>query len=410
MSFEWFIAKKIIGNRNSDSKGRSSSAIIRIAVAGIAIGMAVMILSISIVKGFQQEIRQKVISFGSHLQITNYNPQNTLGVKPMEREQDFIASVRNEPAVKGVHAFAYKRGIISHNGEIQGIAAKGIDQDFGAQFFEKNMVSGSRFKWNSNKKSDSIVLSQFIVNRLDLVLGDKVTVTFFQDQKERKRRFVVGGIYESGMEQFDGSIFLCDIRHVQKLNNWEESQVAGYEVTLKSFEDLDKLDLIIRDHISYELNTLKITDQFIEIFGWLELQDINVKVILRLMILVSVINMISALLVLILDRTSMIGLLKAMGARNSNIQFIFIINAGYLIFSGLVIGNVVGFGLGFLQQKFHLIGLDKASYYVDHVPILFDSSAILLVNLASFTICTLMMVLPTLMISRIDPVKTIRFN
>ncbi len=390
--------------------GRNSNAIIRIAVAGIAIGMAVMILAVSIVNGFQSEIRQKVISFGSHLQITLYNPQNTLGVRPMNRDQEFLEAIQSEPAVKSIHPFAYKSGIVSHNGEIQGIIAKGIDSSFTDDFFSRNMIAGERFLWNSNKKSDSIVISKYIVDRLRLELGDKVTVTFVQDQKERKRRFVIGGIYESGMEQFDGSIFLCDIRHVQKLNNWDEALVAGYEVVLHSFNDLDKLDLIVRDHISYEFNTLKITDQFMEIFGWLELQDINVRVILLLMILVSVINMISALLVLILDRTSMIGLLKSMGAVNGRIQRIFILNAAYLIFTGLMIGNALGLGLGFLQQEFHLMKLDKASYYIDHVPVLFDVTSILLLNLGSFLVCTIMMFLPTLVISKIDPVKTIRFN
>ncbi|MDP4662111.1 MAG: ABC transporter permease [Salibacteraceae bacterium] len=410
MNFELFLAKKMIGGRRKRLTGQSSSAIVRIAVAGIAIGMAVMILSVSIVRGFQTEIQQKVIGFGSHLQISLYNPQNTLGVKPMLLEQEFIEPVLAETGVKSIQPYAYKSGIITENGEIQGVMAKGVNQDFDWSFFKQNLLEGNVWHWTEEKANDSIVLSKSVIDKLKLSLGDKITIVFIQDQKERKRRFTIGGIYETGMEQFDGSIFLCDIRHVQKLNNWNEDQVAGFEVILESFDDLDRLDYIINNNISYEFNTLKITDQFIEIFGWLELQDINVFIILTLMVLVSGINMISALLVLILERTNMIGLLKAMGALNASISRIFLYNAIYLVFLGLFWGNLLGIGFGLLQQKFHLIKLDKTSYYIDHVPVLFDPTTIISINIGSLVACFVMLLIPSLIVSRIDPVKTIRFN
>jgi lipoprotein-releasing system permease protein len=328
----------------------------------------------------------------------------------MDREQPFIAAITSEAAVKNVQAYAYKSGIITANAEIQGVVSKGVDADFDWDFFQQNLVEGELFKIKPEKASDSIILSKSVVDNLNLSLGEKITVSYFQDENERKRRFVIGGIYETGMEQFDGSILLCDIRHVQKLNNWEEDQVAGFEVVLHSFEDLDLLDAIIADHISYEFNTLKITDQFMEIFGWLELQDINVIIILSLMVLVSGINMISALLVIILERTNMIGLLKAMGAHNASIGRIFLLNAAYLIIIGLVIGNVVGLGLGWLQQRFEFVKLDQSNYYVDHVPVLFEPTAILWINVGSMVACLVMLILPSMLVSRIDPVKTIRFN
>ncbi|MDP4763830.1 MAG: FtsX-like permease family protein, partial [Salibacteraceae bacterium] len=360
--------------------------------------------------GFQTEIQQKVIGFGSHLQISLYNPQNTLGVKPMLLEQEFIEPVLAETGVKSIQPYAYKSGIITENGEIQGVMAKGVNQDFDWSFFKQNLLEGNVWHWTEDKANDSIVLSKSVIDKLNLSLGDKITIVFIQDQKERKRRFTIGGIYETGMEQFDGSIFLCDIRHVQKLNNWNEDQVAGFEVILESFDDLDRLDYIINNNISYEFNTLKITDQFIEIFGWLELQDINVFIILTLMVLVSGINMISALLVLILERTNMIGLLKAMGALNASISRIFLYNAIYLVFLGLFWGNLLGIGFGLLQQKFHLIKLDKTSYYIDHVPVLFDPTTIISINIGSLVACFVMLLIPSLIVSRIDPVKTIRFN
>lgn len=410
LNFELFLAKKMIGGRKKQLTGQSSSAIVKIAVAGIAIGMAVMILSVSIVRGFQTEIQQKVIGFGSHLQISLYNPQNTLGVKPMALSQEFIEPILAESGVKNIQPYAYKSGIITENGEIQGVMAKGVNQDFDWSFFKQNLLEGEVWHWNQEKANDSIVLSKSVVNKLNLALGDRIIIVFIQDQKERKRRFTIGGIYETGMEQFDGSIFLCDLRHVQKLNNWDSNQVAGFEVILASFDDLDKLENIILNNISYEFTTLKITDQFMEIFGWLELQDINVFIILTLMVLVSGINMISALLVLILERTNMIGLLKAMGALNSSISRIFLYNAVYLVFLGLFWGNLVGVGLGYLQQQFHLIKLDKASYYIDHVPVLFDPMTILSINIGSLIVCFVMLLIPSLIVSRINPVKTIRFN
>lgn len=400
----------MIGGRRKGITGQSSSTIVKIAVAGIAIGMAVMILAVSIVTGFQNEIRNKVIGFGAHLQVTQYNPQNTLGVKPISRHQDFVNPILEEPAVKNVSAFAYKSGIMAANGEIQGVLAKGVGSDFDWDFFRQNMVNGSVFHLPEDDESDSIVISQYILDRLKLDLGDKITVTFVQDQKERKRRFTIGGVYESGMDQFDSHMMICDIRHVQKLNNWSPDQVAGFEVTLHSFEDLDQLDDIVKRHISWEFDTLKITEQFMEIFGWLELQDLNVIIILTLMILVSGINMISALLVLILERTNMIGLMKAMGALNVSIGRIFLYNAAYLILMGVLWGNIIGLGLGYLQDEYHLMKLDQKNYYIDHVPILFDPWMITAINLGSIAVCLIMLMLPSLLVSRIDPVKTIRFN
>jgi lipoprotein-releasing system permease protein len=410
LPYEFHLAKRMIAGRNQGSGGRSSSTIVKIAVGGIAIGMAVMILSIAIVTGFQTEIQWKVIGFGSHLQISMYNPANSMGAKPIDRNQDFLTDIANEPSVKNINVYAFKSGILTANGEIKGVMAKGISNDFDWSFFQQNLVEGSVFSFPESQKTDSILISQYVVNKLNLRLGDKVTVVFIQDEKERKRRFVIGGVYDSGMEQFDANILLCDLRHVQKLNNWTDQQVAGFEVTLNEFDDLDKLDEIISKHISWEFTTLKITDQFMEIFGWLELQDLNVIIILSLMVLVSGINMITALLVFILERTNMIGLLKAMGATNGSLSRIFLINSAYLILLGTFWGNAIGLGLSYFQYKFECIKLDKTSYYIDHVPILLEWDTILLINLGSIIISLLMLILPSMMVSRIDPVKTIRFN
>lgn len=410
MHYELFLAKRMIAGRRQGETGQRSNLIVKIAIIGIAIGMAVMILSNAIVTGFQAEIRNKVIGFGSHLQITLYNSQNTIGITPMAANPPFISELKADPLVKHVQAYALKSGVITADEEIEGILAKGIDESFNWDFFEQNLVAGRSFATSGDKANDSVLLSESVLKRLKLNLGDPITVSFFQDERERKRRFTIGGVYSTGMEQFDGSIILCDIRHVQKLNNWDSNQVAGYEVLLNRFEDLHYLDQLTETYIPYQFTTLKITEQFMDIFGWLELQDMNVVIILTLMILVSGINMISALLVLILERTNMIGLLKAMGAKTRSIAQIFLYNAAYLILLGMLIGNALGIGIGLLQYHFEWVKLDQKNYYVDHVPILFEWETILLLNLGSMMACLIMLLLPSLLVSRINPVKTIKFN
>jgi lipoprotein-releasing system permease protein len=400
----------MIAGRRHGETGQRSNLIIKIAIVGIAIGMAVMILATSIVAGFQEEIRNKVIGFGSHLQITLYNSQNTIGIKPMAANPPFIEELKANSLVKNVQSYALKSGVITANNEIEGILAKGIDESFNWTFFETNLKAGKAFKVLEDETNDSVLISESVLKRLNLSLNDKITVSFFQDERERKRRFIIGGVYSTGMEQFDGSIMLCDIKHVQKLNNWDSNQVAGYEVLLNRFEDLQYLDFLSESYIPYQFTTLKITDQFMDIFGWLELQDMNVVIILTLMILVSGINMISALLVLILERTNMIGLLKAMGAKTKSIAQIFLYNAAYLILLGMLIGNAFGISLAWLQAHYKWVKLDQKNYYVDHVPVLLKWDTLVLLNLGSIAACLIMLLLPSLLVSRINPVKTIKFN
>ncbi|GAB4378184.1 MAG: ABC transporter permease [Salibacteraceae bacterium] len=400
----------MIGGRRKGITGTGSSAIVKIAVAGIAIGLSVMLLSVAIVSGFQKEVRDKVIGFGAHLQVTTFNPQNTLGIKPVDRNQPFLPSIAQHPAVENVSAFAYKSGIIVANGEIQGIVAKGVDGEYELDYLRKNLVAGRAPNYGSPATNDSILISQKALKSLKLKVGDRVTASFFQDEKERKRRFIVAGSYETGLDPFDAAMVICDLRHVQKLNNWDTNLVAGFEIRLGNFEQLNEVEAYVRQLIGWEFNTIKITDQFMDIFGWLELQDLNVIIILTLMILVSGINMISALLVIILERTNLIGLLKAMGATTRSIGRVFLLNAIYLTLVGMFWGNLIGLGVAFLQHKFRFVKLDKESYYVDAVPVLINLNDIILINLGCLLACFVMLLLPVMVVSRIDPVKTIRFN
>ncbi|MBL4624351.1 MAG: ABC transporter permease [Flavobacteriales bacterium] len=407
MNFELFIAKKIIKANNPDSKG--TRPIINIATASISLGIAVMIISIAIVTGFQDQIRNKVIGFGSHIQITSYDINNSVESSPISKQQRFYPHLDTVNGVKHIQYYATKAGILRTENDIHGVILKGIGTDFDWSFFSNKMIDGSIIQLSDTTKSNGIIISKTIAQQLKLKVGDKATAHFVQDPP-RARRFTVNGIYESGMDKFDNSFILVDIQHIQKLNNWTSNQVSGFEVILDSYSELANMDDVIFNHIGYELRTSKITERNQEIFSWLKLLDKNVYIILILMVLVAGINMISALLILILERTNMIGMLKALGAENWSVQKIFLYNAAYLVGKGLLFGNILGLGLCFIQLKFNVIKLPQESYYIDSVPINIDIFYTLLINCGTFALCLIMLLIPSYIVTKITPVKSIKFN
>lgn len=409
LNLELFIAKKIVSAQNQQKKSKGTKPIITIATIAIAMGIAIMIITLSIVAGFQDQIKSKVIGFGSHIQITSYESINTVETSPISKIQPFYPSLSEIPGVKHIQPYATKPGIIKKDNELQGIVLKGIDHDFDWDFFSQNIIKGRSFKIDSVKKSNEVVISNSISKKLNISLEDKINVHFIQNPP-RVRKLKVVGIYETDMPQFDDVIVITDIKHIQKLNDWNNNQISGFEVILEDYNDLDKLDEIIYNNIGMELNSIKITDKHRDIFGWLELQDWNVVIIISLMTLVGGINMISALLILILEKTNMIGMLKALGASNYSIRKIFIYNGGYLILKGMLLGNLFGLALAFLQYKYHLLTLAKETYYISFVPIKFELVPILLVNCTTFVLCLAMLLLPSYVISKISPVKAIKFN
>ncbi|MFQ5334509.1 MAG: ABC transporter permease [Flavobacteriales bacterium] len=409
MSFERFIALRIIRSKMDEGNGSSTRPIIRIAVLAIALGVAVMIISMSIVTGFQNEIRNKVIGFGAHIQITAYSTDNALETNPVSRNQPFYPSLDTVKGVRHIQVYANKPGIIRTEEEIQGVVLKGVDRDFDWSFFRKNMKEGAPIHLPDSGKSDEIIISSYLAKKLRLHVDDKV-VTYFIQQPPRMRIFSICGIYKTGMEQFDRSCVLADIRHIQKLNAWGPEQVSGFEVLIDRWENLGQMDEFIYNYIGQDLNSTPITERYRDIFGWLELQDWNVVIIITLMVLVGGINMVSALLIIILERTSMIGLLKAMGAINWSIRKIFIYNAAYLIGVGILWGNFIGLSICVIQQQTGLITLPQESYYISTVPINIDVPYILLLNAGVLLACTAMLILPSWVITRISPVKAIRFN
>ena len=409
MNLEYFISKNII---KGDSRSKKfTKPIIRISIFAIAIGLIVMIAALSIVAGFQREIREKVIGFGSHVQITSYDSQNTYEASPINVKQDFYPSLSEVEGIKHIQKYATKAGIIKTKEEIYGVVVKGIGSDFDWNFFNEKLVKGTSFRINDDEVRNDILLSNHIASKMKLEVGDKMFLYFIQENGQlRPKDFIVKGIYQTGLEQFDNLYVIADIAHIQKRNGWTKNQIGGFEVIIDDYNDLDELGAYVYDNVGYDLHSSTIKEQNPDIFNWLSLQDYNVNVIIILMIIVAVINIISALLILILERTNMIGILKALGMPNWNVRKIFLYNAIHLIVKGLILGNIIGITLCLVQQYFGILTLPEESYYVSVVPIELDFVNILLLNAGTLVVCILMLLIPSYVITKISPVKAIRFD
>lgn len=408
MNFEFFIAKRIF----SGNKAGFSGPIIRIAVISVGLGIAVMLIAISIVTGFQKEVREKVIGFGSHIQISNFDVNTSLESKPVNRNSGTYERVKQIPGIRHIQVFANKAGILKTEEYLEGIILKGIDRDFDWTYFGNKIRDGKIFSLQDSMTCDSIVISQILASRLRLKTGDAVRMYFVSENElqPRGRKFMVSGIYETGLEEFDKLYIFCDIRHVQKLNNWPPEQVSGFEVLLNDYKELNKMAGLVYENTDPGLNVKTIEELEPHIFEWLKLHDMNVLIIIVLMIIVSAIAMISTLLIMILEKSNYIGILKSLGAKNSSIQRIFIYNAFIIIARGLLWGNACGLGLLFLQWKTGLFKLNQESYYVPVIPVNFDPVNFLLINVGTLILCTTLMLLPAIIIGRIMPVRAVRFT
>lgn len=545
LNAEFFIAKKII--KEGDTKNRISKPIVKITLASIAIGISVMIITVAIVSGFQKEIREKVIGFGSHIQITQLEDNSSMESSPILIQQEFVDEIKQNPSVKHIQNYAYKPAIlqtdfdtshfqfngkdtISVNRDIAGVLFKGIDSTYDWSFFEDKLVQGELF--STDTPNNDILISQYIANLLHYQVGDEVNAYFVMNNNPKKRVFKIKGIYRTGLEDFDKKIIFTQLQQIQSINNWgvetfislkdscingqfvlqamsygktgeflydwghgftpaqmfyidtykshditlltkaveydfyghpkdagilydtthihiqvdsacycsnntlhpieviSDSLIktpfghvsiklgggtgkyytGGFEVTIKKWEDLEQMDDMIYNNIPYDFQSQKITDLNPEIFAWLDFLDMNILIIITLMIIVSLINMVTSLLVLILEKTNMIGLLKAMGATNWSIRKIFIYNTFYLLFRGLFWGNVVGLGLIAIQYFFNLIPLDPQVYYLDKVPIYLNFSNWFMLNALTVITCFIILWIPSWLITKIKPVKAIKFN
>jgi lipoprotein-releasing system permease protein len=413
---ERFLAKRIISG--SGSGNQLSRPIVRISVIGIALGIAVIILTVAIVKGFQHEVRGKLIGIGAHIQVTNYDNNSSDEPQPISKNQEFLKTISSHPSILHTQIYTIKTGIVKTKTVNEGIVLKGISDDYDWSFISKNLKAGTVFTVSDTGLSRSIVISKYLADKLELNLDDKMIIYFLTKKgddlhisyEQRVKVFYISGIYETGMEEVDKNLALVDIRQLQKLNYWTPDQIGGFEMTISDYDEIDKTGAEINEMIGEGLTAQTIKELQPTLFSWLDLQDMNAIIVIVLMILVAGINMISALLILILERTNMIGILKALGATNNSIQKVFLYNATYLIGKGLLWGNLIGIGLAFIQKHFELFKLDQATYYVAVIPIEINWLYIILLNLLILVCCVLMMLIPSLIVSKITPVKAIRFS
>ena len=414
MNLPYFIAQRLIkGRREGTSFSRPINVI---AIVGIAMGLAVMILAVAILTGFKQQIREKVVGFGSHIQIMNFDSNISFETTPISDTQKFITKIKTIPGVAHIQVFATKAGIIRTDEDIQGVVLKGIGSDFDWSYFKSNMVDGSVFTVTDTGRTDKVIISKKISDMLRLKTGDSFNMLFIQDPP-RMRKFTISGIYETSLEEFDKMYVFCDIGHIKRLNGWNNDQVSGFEVYLNDFGKLNEMTLAVRDAIGYKITQeetkFKVTNiriRYPQIFDWLNFQDINVIIIILLMLIVAGFNMISGLLILILEKTNMIGVLKSLGAEDITIRRLFLYQAAYLIAKGLFWGNFIGIGLAYIQLKTGLITLDPTSYYIKTVPVNLELSHILLLNAGTMVAIIIMLLVPSQLISRISPVKAIRYD
>ena len=414
MNLELFIAKKITNNEKGD--GNISHPIISIAKVSIALGISVMILAVAIVTGFKSEITNKVIGFGSHIQITNYDNNSSFETQPIEKSTVSIDQIENISGIKHVQAFATKPGILKTKSEIQGVVLNGVGLDYDWGFFKKHIVEGDTIQLSDDEKSNDILISERLSTLLHLKLGDKISLHFIQNPP-RMRRFTITGIYNTGMQEFDQLFLFCDIKHIQKLNDWTEDEISGYEIFIDDFNDLEYIEHQVKgitaSSFSEEGASLKVRNiirKYPQIFSWLDMLDLNVWIILSLMILVAGFNMVSGLLIIILEKTNMIGILKALGTPNWSIRKIFLYQSSMLIGKGMLWGNVIGISICLLQYWFEIIPLDPANYYVDTVPINLNISHLILLNIGSLIATVSMLLIPSYLITKITPAKAIKFD
>ncbi len=414
MNLPYFIAKRLI--KGKDDQKSFSKPINVIAFVGIALGLAVMIISVAVLTGFKKEIREKIVGFGGNIQIVNYDSNISYETSPIRQGKEFVDKIKELPGVTHIEVFATKAGIISTGEEIQGVVLKGVGSDFDWGYFSKNMVEGVFFTVNDSVRTDEVIISKKISDMLRLKPGDSFNMHFIQDPP-RVRRFNVAGIYETSLEEFDEIYVFCDINHIKRLNGWDDDQISGFEIFIDDFDELDRMTLAVRDAVGYSITeeeeSYKITNirlKYPQIFDWLGFQDLNVAIIIVLMLIVAGFNMISGLLILILEKTNMIGILKALGSNDKTIRRTFLYQAAYLIAIGLAWGNLIGIGLALLQSTTGIISLDPTSYYLKSVPINLELTHVLLLNAGTMAIIIAMLLLPSKLISKITPVKAIRYD
>jgi lipoprotein-releasing system permease protein len=413
VNFELFIVKRIIRGRSGKKSG--ANTLVNVSVIAISLSMAIMILSVAILTGFKKEIKDKLTGFGSHIQISSLTANNSWETDPISANQPFLDQLKLNPEIFGVFPFATKPGIVQSGKELQGIILKGVEPGYDWDFFSRNLVAGKIPDLN-NPDSLEVLVSKTLARLLRIEPGMKLPTYFIQDPP-RMRPFKVCGIYETGLEEYDKVFVYCHLQQIRDINDWQAEDINGFEIRLHNPDNMEMVAAQIRESVDTSildegtiLQVKTLRDLSPGFFDFLSLTDTNVWVILTLMILIAGFNMISGLLIIILDRTRMIGTLKALGTDNQSMSKIFLYQAGYIIGKGLLLGNLIGLSLAMLQDHFEIISLNPQSYFVDSVPIHISLFHLLLLNAGTLILTLLMMLIPSTLLTRLNPGKTIKFD
>ena len=411
----FFLAKKIYSDSGETKK--VSLPAVRLATLGMAIGLAVMIVSVAVVMGFKKSIRDKVVGFGSHLVVNNFTSMQDVEQAPIYTSDSIINLLRKAPGVTHTQRYAMKQGLLKTDTDFLGIMLKGVGEDWDTTFISANMNEGVIPAFSSEKSTNKILISRLMADKLNVSVGEKIFAYFLGDGSMRTRRFTISGIYQTNLTKYDEAIVFCDLYTAQRLNAWQPDQTSGIEMTVADFAKIDTTAQWLIEQINrktdkygqtYSSATIQETNP--QIFSWLDLLDLNVWIILALMICVASVTMISGLLIVILERIPMIGTLKALGARDKTIRHTFLWFGSFIIIKGIVWGNIAGLALCLIQKYTGLITLDPQTYYVSEAPVEISIPVVLLLNVCTLIVCTLILVVPSFLVSHIHPVKTMKFK
>ena len=410
----FFIARRIYGQKGQQDVSRPA---IRIATVGVAIGLAVMIITVSVVLGFKHTIRDKVVGFGSHIRIESFMAQQTARPLPVCISDTLYRELSKVPEIRHVERYTMTQGILKTDADFLGVAFKGVGSDYDLRFLQQNLKAGKVPQFSTDKSSYQLLISSTMADKLQLKVNDRVFSYFIGQDNVRARKFTIVGIYETHMNYFDDLLCFTDYPIPQKLNGWEKDQCSGAELLVRDFDHLDVAAKKVQELVNYDCDrygetftSQTVQESYPQVFTWLDLLDINVWIILALMICVAGFTMISGLLIIILERTQMIGLLKALGARNRMVRHTFLWFAAFIISQGLLLGDVIGVGLVLLQQHTGFIALDPSSYYVDTAPVELNIPLLLVLNVATLLICVFVLIAPSFLVSHISPARSMRYE
>ncbi|MEB2781185.1 FtsX-like permease family protein [Algoriphagus sp. C2-6-M1] len=405
MNLSYFIAKRI----SFKKAGGFSATIHKIAVGSLALGLAVSLVSFMVLGGFQKTVSEKVYGFTGHYQVQRFTMSNAFEEAPFSLNSKFSQTYQLLPFITKVQAFAHKAALIRGDEEVEGVLMKGVGQDFDTLGFRKYVVDGRMIRIPEKGTSNEVMLSQHIATKLLLKVGDKITLYFVQDPP-RYRRVEVVGIFQTYLENFDEKIIIGELQTIRNLNDWTNDQIGGLEIFVDDFTKIDSYTPKMEELMDFDLKLISSQDKFLEIFDWLSLLDNNVYVFIGLIGFVAIFNMGAILFILIMERTQMIGLLKALGSTNMQIRRIFFWNGINILLRGMVIGNAIGLGIGVLQDRFKLIPLDAASYYMSYVPIDWNWPVFILINIGIVVLTAAVLWIPVMVISKVEPIRSIRFD